>query len=43
LAAGVTQAEEKAFVFANADEGRKILTARDEFVQALSPFDRAPG
>jgi len=27
--------------FADADAGRKILTARDDFVQALSPFDRA--
>ena len=27
--------------FANADEGRKILTARDDFIRALSPFDRA--
>jgi len=27
--------------FAAADGGRKILTARDDFVQALSPFDRA--
>ena len=28
-------------VFASADEGRKILTTRDDFVRALSPFDRA--
>ncbi len=27
--------------FATADEGRKILTARDDFVRSLSPFDRA--
>ncbi len=27
--------------FATADEGRKILTARDDFIRALSPFDRA--
>jgi hypothetical protein len=27
--------------FATADEGRKVLTARDDFVRALSPFDRA--
>ena len=27
--------------FATADEGRKILTTRDDFVRALSPFDRA--
>jgi hypothetical protein len=29
------------FVFATVEEGKKILTARDEFVRALSPFDRA--
>ena len=28
-------------IFATADEGRKILTARDDFIRALSPFDRA--
>ncbi len=27
--------------FATADEGRKILTTRDDFIRALSPFDRA--
>jgi hypothetical protein len=27
--------------FATADEGRKVLTARDDFVRAFSPFDRA--
>jgi len=27
--------------FATANEGRKILTARDDFIRALSPFDRA--
>jgi hypothetical protein len=27
--------------FATADEGRRILTTRDDFVRALSPFDRA--
>jgi hypothetical protein len=27
--------------FATANEGRKILTTRDDFVRALSPFDRA--
>jgi hypothetical protein len=28
-------------MFATADEGRKILTTRDDFIRALSPFDRA--
>ena len=28
-------------VFASVDEGKKILTARDDFIQRLSPFDRA--
>jgi hypothetical protein len=27
--------------FATADEGRKLLTTRDDFIRALSPFDRA--
>lgn len=27
--------------FATVDEGRKVLTARDDFVERLSPFDRA--
>jgi len=27
--------------FASAEEGRKILTTRDDFIRALSPFDRA--
>jgi hypothetical protein len=30
-----------AVTFATADEGRKILTTRDDFIRALSPFDRA--
>ncbi len=43
---GVCQAQIKlsgdtTITFATADEGRKILTARDDFVRALSPFDRA--
>jgi hypothetical protein len=38
--AGVAWAQEKTLAFATIDEGRKILTARDEFVQVLSPFDR---
>ena len=43
---GDSQAQTKvagdaAFVFATVEEGKKILTTRDEFVQALSPFDRA--
>ncbi len=38
---GVSQGQNTNFVFATVEQGRKILTARDEFVQALSPFDRA--
>jgi hypothetical protein len=30
-----------AIAFADVDAGRKILTTRDEFILALSPFDRA--
>ena len=46
LAAGACQAQVKlsgdtVVTFATADEGRKILTARDDFIRALSPFDRA--
>ena len=46
LAAGTCQAQVKlsgdtVVTFATADEGRKILTARDDFIRALSPFDRA--
>jgi hypothetical protein len=45
-AAGVTQAQFKrtdstTVVFATAEEGKKILTTRDDFIRALSPFDRA--
>jgi hypothetical protein len=29
------------FSFATVDEGRQILTARDEFVRQMSPFDRS--
>ncbi len=44
--AGVCQAQIKlsgdtTITFATADEGRKVLTTRDDFVRALSPFDRA--
>ncbi len=44
-AAGIGRAQVKltdstTVVFATAEEGRKILTARDDFVRALSPFDR---
>ncbi len=28
-------------VFATADEGRRILTTRDDFIERMSPFDRA--
>jgi hypothetical protein len=46
LAVGACQAQIKlsgdtVVAFATADEGRKILTARDDFIRALSPFDRA--
>ena len=45
-AAGACQAQvvlsgDTVVTFATADEGRKILTARDDFIRALSPFDRA--
>lgn len=33
--------DETTVVFATVDEGRKVLTARDEFIRRLSPFDRA--
>jgi hypothetical protein len=44
--AGIGQAQFKltdstTVVFAPAEEGRKILTTRDDFIRALSPFDRA--
>lgn len=32
--------EETTVVFATVDQGREILTARDDFVRRLSPFDR---
>src|SRR5688500_5675018 len=32
--------EETTVVFATLDQGRAVLTARDEFVRRLSPFDR---
>ena len=39
---GVCAAEDKPFfVFATRQEGRDILTARDEFVEQMSPFDRS--
>ncbi len=43
---GVCQAQFKlsgdaVVTFVTADEGRKLLTTRDDFVRALSPFDRA--
>jgi hypothetical protein len=45
-AAGIGRAQVKltentTVVFATTREGREILTARDDFVRALSPFDRA--
>jgi hypothetical protein len=46
LAAAVCPAQIKlsgntVVTFATADEGRQILTTRDDFIRALSPFDRA--
>jgi hypothetical protein len=35
------QIGETTFKFANINEGREVLTARDDFVERLSPFDRA--
>ena len=32
--------ESAAIVFATVDEGRQVLTSRDEFVKRMSPFDR---
>lgn len=40
-AAAARQAKPPAIAFATVDEGRKILTTRDDFVVRLSPFDRA--
>jgi len=45
-AAGACQAQitlsgAASVTFATADEGRKILTTRDDFIRALGPFDRA--
>lgn len=40
-AAPAWQAKRPAIAFATIDEGRKILTTRDDFVVRLSPFDRA--
>lgn len=44
--AGYSQGEIKlgpqtAFVFATLETGKRILTARDEFIMRMSPFDRA--
>ncbi len=38
--AEVRLGEETTVVFATVDQGREILTARDDFVRRLSPFDR---
>lgn len=40
-AAGARQSKRPAISFASVDEGRRILTTRDDFVARLSPFDRA--
>ena len=39
--AGIIIGDNTEVVFASVEEGRAILTARDDFVQRLSPFDRA--
>jgi len=39
--AEITLGGKTAFVFANVEQGRKILCQRDEFLQRLSPFDRS--
>lgn len=39
--AQVTLSGDTVVTFATVDEGRKILTAQDDFIRALSPFDRA--
>jgi len=41
LGAQVKLGEKTTVVFATVEEGRKVLTSRDDFVQRLSPFDRA--
>jgi hypothetical protein len=46
MALGACQAQVKlsgdtVVTFATVDEGRQILTTRDDFIRALSPFDRA--
>jgi hypothetical protein len=41
ICAQVVFANELAFVFATAEQGRDTLTKRDDFVQRMSPFDRA--
>lgn len=37
----ITLSDGTTVVFAAVEEGRKVLTARDDFVRRLSPFDRA--
>jgi hypothetical protein len=32
---------QQSVIFASVDEGRRILGARDSFIEAMSPFDRA--
>jgi hypothetical protein len=39
--AQVTLGQGSTVVFATVDEGKKILTSHDDFVQRMSPFDRA--
>jgi hypothetical protein len=39
--AAPASASEASFSFATAGQGREILTTRDDYVQRLSPFDRA--
>ncbi len=38
---GVFAADKLQFVFATVEEGRNILTAKDSFIEQLSPFDRS--
>ena len=38
---GAAEAKDIAFGFATPEEGRALLTARDDYVQRLSPFDRS--
>lgn len=41
ISADALAADKLSFVFATAQEGRQILTAKDTFIEELSPFDRS--